>query len=541
MAASSASVDTTIPSTCTFLHDHNNNDAADTTTESSPYLLYPEKFQEILATVAGIKDCAAWQIKSLETELDSQLLVEEKETKQEECNTAPTTLSILEDALDDGFVICDLEVVAQKLVAWRQLFPRIKPFFALKCNPDPMVAAVLGQTNRAAGFDCASFSEITLALSSTTAGNGGGNPNLLVYANPQRAEHDLEESLRLGVTAFTFDGEEELHKIARAYQKQQTSMSTPPQMILRLLVPDEHSSVPLGEKFGASPLRDRVQSLTQLSMHLELPIVGVSFHCGSGCHDPEAYVNAIRLAKDAMKMIDEVQQETDIPKCWLLDIGGGYPGRDGYSDVGRFSGTACTRTIDDHSSGNESSSLETAAKIAIAINPVLDELFPPSPSNANNGSNHRPVQIISEPGRYFVEEAFCLCSRIYRVERVEQSGGDSTMHYTIAQGVQGVFKDVLLCGETFHPIPLQLRNSTSATMAETQGALTETSSVAFPSVVHGPSGEDFDIVCKLDLPEMQVGDWLLFDRMGAYTLSISARSGRPPIRYVLGGCHRSPI
>ena len=33
----------------------------------------------------------------------------------------------------------------------------------------------------------------------------------------------------------------------------------PPQMILRLVVPDGHSSVPLGEKFGAPP--DRVEPL----------------------------------------------------------------------------------------------------------------------------------------------------------------------------------------------------------------------------------------------------------------------------------------
>ena len=53
------------------------------------------------------------------------------------------------------------------------------------------------------------------------------------------------------------------------------------------------------------------------------------------------------------------------------------------------------------------------------------------------------------------------------------------------------------------------------------------------STVAGPSG---DVICKLELPKrLQVGDWLLFDRMGAYTLSISARSGCPPIRYVWGG------
>ena len=46
-----------------------------------------------------------------------------------------------EDALDDGFILCDLTVIERKLSAWRELFPRIKPFYAVKCNPNPMVAA----------------------------------------------------------------------------------------------------------------------------------------------------------------------------------------------------------------------------------------------------------------------------------------------------------------------------------------------------------------------------------------------------------------
>eukprot|EP00957_Ditylum_brightwellii_P171481 13054269-Ditylum_brightwellii.AAC.3 len=46
----------------------------------------------------------------------------------------------VEDALDDGFILCDLSVIQSKLKAWRYMFPRITPYFALKCNPDEMVA-----------------------------------------------------------------------------------------------------------------------------------------------------------------------------------------------------------------------------------------------------------------------------------------------------------------------------------------------------------------------------------------------------------------
>jgi len=385
-------------------------------------------------------------------------------------------------------------------------------------------------------------SEITLALQSTTTPSchPNGNPHLIVYANPQRAEHDLEQSLRLGISAFTFDGEEELHKIFRAYQKykqvQKKSLSAipprQPEMIVRLLVPDEGSTVPLGEKFGAPPILHRIQQLTELAMQLQLPIIGVSFHCGSGCHDPLAYTNAIRLAKEAMDMIDSIQMAAvptaNAKKCWLLDIGGGFPGRDGWTgECERFSGVG-TALSNTKQQPEIDETLETAAKIANVINPLLNELLPNQGSTGGHddtyGHSQRQVQIISEPGRYFVEAAFTLCSRIYRTEKRQDAEGLECMHYTIAQGVQGVFKDVLLCGEEFCPVPLRLSQPASSS-----------STALMPSVVHGPSGKDYDIVSKTDLPLLQVGDWLLFDRMGAYTLSISARSGRPPIRYLLGG------
>ncbi|CAB9507192.1 Ornithine decarboxylase [Seminavis robusta] len=493
----SAFLDTTIPAECVFedLPQHSN--------------ALPSPFLPIPSTVSSLTDCAKWHIEQLEQELLA----------------AAHNGDELEDALDDGFVLCDLNVIRKKLLAWRHLFPRIKPFFALKCNPDPMVAAVLGRTNQAAGFDCASLSEITLALQSSRQNNS----NLVVYANPQRAENDLEASLSHGVVAFTLDGEEELHKIHRAFlqhNQNNNNAKKAPQIILRLLVPDEHSTVPLGEKFGAPP--DRIPSLVQLALVLQLPIIGVSFHCGSGCHDPMAYAQAIRLAYDAMNTIDELQHGHH-NKCWLLDIGGGFPGRDGWKgDTGRFCNCCAAGgnlTID-NSSEEDDETLETARKIAEAINPLLDELFPPATSQ---------VQVISEPGRYFVEAAFALCSRIYRVHTTttapqEDSSNNSSatttkrIHYTIAQGVQGVFKDVVLCGESFEPVPLQMMMS--------QNNASQSTTVLFPSTIHGPTG---DVVCpSIDLPQLQVGDWLLFDRMGAYTLSISARSGRPPIRYIMG-------
>ena len=131
------------------------------------------------------------------------------------------------------------------------MFPRIAPFYALKCNPDPMVAAVLAQF-RTCGFDCASVAELELAQTSmqrcsSNSYNSAGNEGRIqegsrhqefriVYANPQRAEKDLETALSMfdPVPPLTFDGPEELYKIHSAYQKQldrwHTSRQHPPKL-----------------------------------------------------------------------------------------------------------------------------------------------------------------------------------------------------------------------------------------------------------------------------------------------------------------------
>lgn len=433
----------------------------------------PLAFQVLPPSVKTLLDCVQHQIDALQS-LDTL-----------SCND--------EDALDDGFMICDLNVVRNKLVAWHSLFPGIRPFFALKCHPDPIVACVLGQLG--AGFDCASASEIALALEN-------GPSTSIIYANPQRAETDLHQALRQSVRTLTFDGQEELIKVAHAQailQKESLHVHRP-SMVLRLLVPDEHSTVPLGEKFGAAP--DCVKSLTLKALELGLVVEGVSFHCGSGNHDPQSYQTAIQLAVDAVQTINDLYVELGRPdRCWLVDIGGGYPGYDGAGgDLGRFLGTKQIQEMPD-TNGDK---VETAADVAAAVVPLVDELSTAS------------LQFIAEPGRYFVEAAFVLCSRIYRT-RVDDKG---SRHYYIAHGVQGLFKDCVLCGESFWPIPY----STSHPL---QGSASST--------VHGPSGEDYDVICiDYPLPILDIGDWLIFDRMGAYTLSIAARGGRPPVRYVMG-------
>jgi ornithine decarboxylase len=318
-------------------------------------------------------------------------------------------------------------------------------------------------------------------------------------------------------------------------------------MVLRILVPDKHSTVPLGEKFGVPP--DQIVPLAELAADLGLPVAGISFHCGSGNHDPDAYKVAVRMALDAAREVEQVregrrlaqggeeegggdEEEGSLPRrCWLIDIGGGFPGRDGCgADSGRFVGDGGgngSAARDPGAEKGEEEEEETALKISEAVVPLLEELFPIG--RGESGEGNGDFQFIAEPGRYFVEAAFALCSRIYRVKVEALPDGSEHRHYYIDQGVQGVFKDCILCGESFLPVPLRVEEGGG-------GGQGGGGPDPVPCTVHGPSGLPDDVVCRdRPLPPLGVGDWLVFDRMGAYTLSIAARSGRPAVRYVLGG------
>ena len=240
---------------------------------------YDDLIQNVPASARGLTHCAEWQI---------QLLTDK-------ATNSDTVLSRdEEDCLDDGFFMCDITVVERKLQAWRRMFPRVQPYYALKCNPDPVVASVLP------AFDCASVAELQLATASSAENSRAANT--IVYANPQRAEQELEQALRMfpkDPPPYTFDGPEELHKLHRALQEHTTTGTTaPPPLLLRLLVPDQDAQVPSGEKFGV-PLAD-IPSLVRTAAELQLPVVGVSFHCGCGNHDPIAYTTAVWMAKEAL-------------------------------------------------------------------------------------------------------------------------------------------------------------------------------------------------------------------------------------------------
>lgn len=68
-----------------------------------------------------------------------------------------------------------------------------------------------------------------------------------------------------------------------------------PRLVLRIATDDSKAVCRLSVKFGA-PLK-ACRGLLEQAKKLGLDVIGVSFHVGSGCTDPETYTQAIADAR----------------------------------------------------------------------------------------------------------------------------------------------------------------------------------------------------------------------------------------------------
>ena len=346
---------------------------------------------------------------------------------------------------EEPFLIADLADIVYKYKVWKLRMPRIQPFYAVKCNDSAAVLHLLAALGT--GFDCASKAEIENVLSI------GVEPSRIIYANPCKTRSFIKHAANVGVDLMTFDNEIELHKVKILHPDAQ--------LVIRIRVDDSSAICKLGLKFGCD--MEDVTHLLEVAKELDLNVVGVSFHVGSGCQDSGAYRTAVSSCRQVFDIAAEVGFSMD-----LLDIGGGFPGSKG--------------------------PYISFEEIANVVNQSLDEHFPPECG----------VKIIAEPGRYFVASAFTLCTNIIAKRDVisEEDNEPCSMYY-VNDGVYGSFNCLIFDHAEVQPVPL---------VDTTDRPLQKCS-------VWGPTCDSLDRILEvITLPTMDVGEWMAFENMGAYTV-----------------------
>ncbi|KAF9112314.1 hypothetical protein BGX27_003633 [Mortierella sp. AM989] len=384
-------------------------------------------------------------------------------------NMLATRLGSFDSESDDlesenAFYVADLGEVYRQHLRWKTLLPRIEPFFAMKCNPDPMVMRLLASLG--AGFDCASKNEIKSVL------DIGVDPSRIIYANPCKQNSFVKYAYNNKVRMMTFDNAEELHKIKRFHPEAQ--------LVLRILTDDSKSLCKLGLKFGA-PL-DTTASLLATAQELGLDVIGISFHVGSGCFDANAFGEAVIRAR---RVFDQAKDYGFDFK--FLDVGGGFPS------------AHVTEGI-------------TFEKVAAILGSAVDAHFGPE------------VRVIAEPGRYYVGSAFTLATQVIARRTIQrdlneifESNNEAPSHmYYINDGMYGSFNCIMFDHQVCDPHVL-LRDGEFTY----QQQLMDRRSYAS---VWGPTCDSIDcITSKASLPLMESGDWLYFENMGAYTITAASQ------------------
>ena len=264
--------------------------------------------------------------------------------------------------------------------------------------------------------------------------------NNIIFAHPVKKVKDIEYAVSNGIFRMTYDSVYELEKM-RSY-------TSKIQCILRISIHNPCASSDLGIKYGV--LRDEYEHVINKTKEYGLNLVGISFHVGSGNRNSSIFDEAIGYAREVYEYACRCGFDVHI-----LDIGGGFTAK-------------------------------MFVKTAKIIVKSLKIHF-----------NDVKLNIIAEPGRFFVEDIFTLVTRIigkrYRANIHE---------YWITDSIYGSLNCVIFDHQK--PIFKPLYATTTKYL---------------PCIINGLSCDSEDRLVNTSLPELDVGEFLLVNNFGAYTLS----------------------
>uniref|UniRef100_A0A182W1U6 ornithine decarboxylase n=1 Tax=Anopheles minimus TaxID=112268 RepID=A0A182W1U6_9DIPT len=378
----------------------------------------------------------------------------------------PSDLTLISDAMSIGDVIqdiirmgphedplhvLDLDDVVRKHYSWCAKMPRVKPYYAVKCNDDPRILQTL--MTLGTGFDCASKGEMERML------GYGVKPENIIFAQPAKSIPSLLYARSKQVSVMTFDGAVELEKIHQYYPEAR--------LVLRMRHDSLQVRCSLGKKFGCDPVLEAPE-LLRYAATLRMNVIGISFHVGSDCDEHQVYYEAVKIAKNLFDYAKTIGYEFS-----LLDIGGGFPG-DNNKPIDRY---------------------------AKAVNVAIDHYFPAE----------LDIRIIAEPGRYYVASAVTLVSFVDSKRVLKEQKQDGTkqtrVHYYLNDGIFGTF--YCTAHEAQPAIPIVERKA---------GAK------EYNSTVWGPTCDVMDLILPdVLLPELDIGDSVVFENVGAYGQVLSCR------------------
>ncbi len=309
--------------------------------------------------------------------------------------------------------------------------------YAVKANPMHEVLQTLAGAGMQA-FDVASPVEMAQVRAV--------NPNArLHYHNPIRSNAEIREAESFGITSWSIDRASELDKLGAIAGQE---------IAVRLKLPVKGAAYDFGDKFGAEP--EAAIALLRLAQ-ARGAVTSMTFHPGTQCDDPAPWQRYITACA-------EIAGRAGV-RLTRLNVGGGF------------------------------------AAFRGAIPPDLGEVFRGIGQTVREAFGNSPPQLVCEPGRAMVAEAFTLALQVKAVsgEAVVLNDGlyGSLMEWRDLPPSQRI--------RVLGPEGRQRRGQPA------------------PKIVFGPTCDSLDrLPAPLPLPDdLQDGDYLLIDAMGAYSQCLS--------------------
>ncbi|GLD65889.1 antizyme inhibitor 1-like protein [Lates japonicus] len=305
----------------------------------------------------------------------------------------------------------------------------------------------------------------------------GVPPENIILSGVCKQLAHIKHAAKNNIQHLVCENEAELSKISRLH----------PSAKLLLQLTTEAHAAETSMAFGCSLKSCR--HLLEAARELGVQVVGVTFHIPSSCQDlQQAYTHALSDARCVFDMGVDLGFNMN-----TLDIGGGFTGSE-----------------------------FQLKQVESAVRPLLDAYFPPLSG----------VQVLAQPGSFYVASAFNLAVNVIGKKVVTrhwdslpqgENNEDTEFLYYMNEGVYGPFSRKLL------------GNSITAPSVHKHVLCAE--ETVYPSSLWGPSLDQLDqVVERCLLPELSVGDWLLFSNMGVCGLEEStclSSSPQLPIYYTV--------
>lgn len=376
---------------------------------------------------------------------------------------------------EDSFFVVDLGDVVRSFYLWKEQLPMVQAHYAVKCNSDKNVLGILGHLG--ANFDCASKQEIDTVLGL------GFEATRIVYANPCKTNSFIRHACANKVNLTTVDNVQELYKLQKFHPECN--------VLIRIITDDTTAQCQLSIKYGCS-VDTAVNQLLPTAKQLCISVVGVAFHVGSGAKD---FGSINKAVKDSREVFDAAA--THGFQMNILDIGGGF----------------------ERESFDKSSEM---VRISFA------EFFPIS------YTEKRGITFIGEPGRFMVANAFTLATHVIARRDLGRRTDEIEAMLYINDGVYGN----LNCIRFDHQNPsAQVLKHAGAVFYESEDK-SDASKRLFAFSIWGPTCDGLDcVLLRASLPaNIQVGDWLYFANLGAYSSAAATNfnglGGSARVKYI---------